>query len=56
MPLFAPSDLVEGMRKQWPRMWIEPLPEGRQFNGRAITHAEWARLLEESSKTLPKSA
>jgi hypothetical protein len=51
MPLFAPAELVDSMRVKWPRMWIEPMPTALSLTGRAITHADWVRVLEESSKS-----
>jgi hypothetical protein len=52
MPLFAPAELLQGMRERWPKMWIEALPDtNTRLAGRAITYAEWSRLIEDSSKS-----
>lgn len=55
MPLFVPAALVEESRQRWPRMWIEEMPQ-LPLNGSAITHDEWARVLQQSSEDSSKSA
>jgi hypothetical protein len=50
MPMFMPAELVPEARMRWRRMWIEPMPP-ITLSGYAITHAEWTRVLEDSSKS-----
>jgi hypothetical protein len=51
MPMFVPPEMLSTSRAQLPGVWIEPMPD-LPLNGCAISHAEWLRVLQDSSKSL----
>jgi hypothetical protein len=50
LPMFVPQDMLAEARRQAPKLWIEPIGD-LPLNGRAITHAAWQGVLQDSSKS-----